>query len=58
MRGAFVIGGTWHFMILKKLEQHRYTYFRSLAHRVLSLDDLTQIYVNLQAVKSFATAAL
>jgi len=50
--GAFIIGRTWNFVILKKLGANQYTYVRSRDLSVLSLDDLKTVYVNLQAVKA------
>ncbi|MEM7530566.1 MAG: hypothetical protein AAF639_00180 [Chloroflexota bacterium] len=54
MRGTFIIGRTWNFVLLYKLGMHEYTYYRSRDLSVLSLDDLRTIYVNLQAVKATA----
>ena len=55
MRGAFVIGGTWNFIILKKLGADQYTYFRSRDFSVLDQNELKMIYVSLQAIKALAT---
>ncbi|MBV7333372.1 hypothetical protein KFU94_35075 [Chloroflexi bacterium TSY] len=57
MRGAFIIGRTWNFLILKKLDVNQYTYFRSLDLSVLNLKDLKTIYVNLHAIKAIATTS-
>ncbi len=51
MRGAYVIGETWKFIILEKSEKDNYEYFVSKGHDCLDLGDLTKIYTYLQAVK-------
>ena len=55
MRGAFIIGRIWNFVILKKLAIHQYVYYRSRDLSVLNFDDLKGIYTSLEAVKGFAT---
>ncbi len=51
MRGAFVISRFWNFIILKKVGDNRYEYFRSPDFNVLKIQELEQIYINLQAIK-------
>ncbi len=51
MRGAFVIGRIWNFVILKKLGNNQYDYFRSPDFNVLKIQELKQLYINLQAIK-------
>jgi len=51
MRGAFVISRFWNFVILKKIGDNRYEYFRSPDFNVLKIQELEQIYINLQAIK-------
>jgi len=52
MRGAFVISRLWNFVILKKIGDNKYEYFRSPDFNVLKISELKQIYVNLQAIKN------
>jgi len=52
MRGAYVIGRMWTFMILRQCEDNRYEYFRSTDFSVAKLPELQAIYVNLQAIKA------
>jgi hypothetical protein len=51
MRGGYIIGQFWKFVILEKIGENQYEYFVSKAFDSLDLDDLQQIYVILQAVK-------
>jgi hypothetical protein len=51
MRGAYVIGETWKFIILEKSEKDDYKYFVHEGFNCLKFNDLKQIYINLQAVK-------
>jgi hypothetical protein len=51
MRGAFVISRLWNFVILKKISDNKYEYFRSPDLNVLKIQELKQIYINLQAIK-------
>ena len=51
MRGAFVIGRIWNFVILTKLGNNQYEYFRSPDFNVLKIQELKQLYINLQAIK-------
>ena len=52
MRGAFIIGGNWYFVILEKLGKDKYQYFVSKAFDSTKIDDLKGIYKNLQFVKN------
>ncbi len=52
MKGAFVIGKSWQFVILKKLSEQHYTFFISRDFSIITLPELQQIYSNLQAVKA------
>ncbi len=49
--GVFVEGAYWHFVILEKLKAGNYEYFVSDSYNALKIQDLKQIYINLQAVK-------
>ena len=51
MRGGYVIGQFWKFVILEKVGENQFEYFVSPAFDALKLPDLKQIYVILQAVK-------
>ncbi len=51
LRGAYNVGRYWHFVILKKLAEGKYEYFESDSFDSLKINDLKQIYINLQAVK-------
>ncbi|MCI5151229.1 MAG: hypothetical protein D3916_17905 [Candidatus Electrothrix sp. MAN1_4] len=52
MRGAYVIGKSWTFMLLNKEGENRYEYFRSQDFSAIKLPELQGIYRNLQAVKA------
>ncbi len=51
IKGAYIIGGNWSFMILTKLGQHKYQYSISKNYDSTDLDKLISIYKNLQFVK-------
>ncbi len=51
IKGSYIVGGVWTFVILDKLDNEDYEYFVSKKFDCLDLDDLKSIYVNLQAVK-------
>ena len=51
MRGGYIIGQFWKFVILEKIGENQFEYFVSPAFDALKLPDLKQIYVILQAVK-------
>ena len=50
-QGVFVVGEDWYFIILQKLQAGNYEYFVSESFDCLKIQDLKQIYINLQAVK-------
>ncbi|NJO17526.1 MAG: hypothetical protein HC877_17855 [Thioploca sp.] len=52
IKGAYIIGGHWHFVILEKLERHKYQYFLSQNFDSTKIEDLTAIYQNLLFVKN------
>jgi len=52
IKGAYVIGAMWHFVILEKLADNQYQYFVSHNFDSMRLDDLKAIYHNLLTVKS------
>ena len=51
MRGGYIIGQFWKFVIVEKIAENQFEYFVSPAFDALKLPDLKQIYVILQAVK-------
>jgi len=51
LRGSYIIGRNWYFVILEKISENSYEYFVSKQFDSLELDALKQIYINLQAVK-------
>ncbi len=51
MRGGYIIGQYWKFVVLEKVGENQFQYFVSPAFDALKLIDLKQIYVILQAVK-------
>lgn len=52
MRGAYVIGKSWTFVLLNKESEHRYEYFRSQDFSAIKISELQGIYRNLQSVKA------
>ncbi len=51
MRGGYIIGQYWKFVILEKLAENKFEYVISKSFDSLDLEDLKQIYIILQAVK-------
>jgi hypothetical protein len=51
MRGGYIIGRNWKFLILEKISENQFEYFVSNQFDSLDLAELKQIYVILQAVK-------
>ncbi len=52
MRGAFITGENWNFVILEKLGVDKYQYFISKTFNSMKIDELKGIYINLQFVKN------
>ncbi len=52
IKGAYITGGNWHFVILDKLELHKYQYFISQNFDSTKIEDLKLIYKNLLFVKN------
>jgi len=52
IKGAYIVGAIWYFVILKRLEKHRYNYFVSQSFDSTKVDDLQAIYKNLIFVKN------
>jgi len=51
IKGAFVIGSIWVFMILNQVDNNKYKYCLSRKYDAIELDDLKHIYHMLQQVK-------
>ena len=51
MRGGYIIGRNWSFVILEKTKENQFQYFVSPVFDALDLADLKKIYIILQAVK-------
>jgi hypothetical protein len=51
MRGGYIMGQYWKFVIVEKIGENDFEYFVSKSFDSLDLPDLKQIYVILQAVK-------
>ena len=52
MRGAYIVGAIWNFVILEKLGKDKYQYFVSENYDSSKIDDLKDIYKNLLFVKN------
>ncbi|EDN69006.1 hypothetical protein BGP_4797 [Beggiatoa sp. PS] len=52
MRGAYIVGAIWNFVILKKISTHKYQYFVSRNFDSTDLEKLKGIYKNLLFVKN------
>ncbi len=52
IRGAFIIGKDWYFVILEKLGIDKYQYFLSEAFNSTKIEELKGIYRNLKFVKN------
>jgi len=51
IKGCFIVGAIWNFVILEKLEKDKYQYFVSKDFTSTRLDDLKDIFRNLLFVK-------
>ncbi len=52
IKGAFIIGNDWKFVILEKLELDKYKYFVSRHFDSIKIEDLKNIYKNLLVIKN------
>lgn len=52
MKGAYVVGSLWFFVILQKIDINKYQYFVSKKYDGMRIDDLTIIYKNLLYIKN------
>jgi len=55
IKGAYIVGENWSFVILKRLERHKYQYFVSKTFNSTNIEDLKGIYKNLLFVKQEIT---
>lgn len=51
MKGAYIVGENWNFVILEKLDTNKYQYFISRTFNSTNIEDLKDIYRNLMFVK-------
>ncbi len=51
MRGAYIVGRNWYFVILEKIAENSYQYYVSKTFDSLDFEKLRQIYICLQAIK-------
>ena len=52
IKGVYVIGGNWYFVILDKIENNKYQYYVSKSYNCMNSEDLKIIYRNLLFVKN------
>lgn len=52
IRGAYIVGSIWNFIILEKLGDNKYQYFTSINFDSSKISDLKNIYKNLVFVKN------
>lgn len=52
IKGAYIVGSIWNFVILEKLGENRYRYFVSENFDSSKIDDLKSIYKNLLFIKN------
>jgi hypothetical protein len=52
IKGAFIVGAIWNFVILEKIEKDSYRYFVSENLYSTKIEDLKQIYKNLLFIKN------
>jgi hypothetical protein len=52
IKGAYIVGAIWRFVILEKLEKNKYQYFVSQNFDSTKIEDLKDIYKNLMFVKN------
>ena len=52
IKGAYIVGAFWYFVILEKLGKNQYQYFVSKNFDSMRIDDLKKIYTNLLYIKN------
>lgn len=51
MKGAYIIGAIWNFVVLERLDRHKYLYYVSQNFDSTKMEDLKMIYKNLLFIK-------
>ena len=51
LRGTYNVGKIWYFVILEKTKQNKFQYYESDSFDSSKINELKQIFINLQAVK-------
>lgn len=52
IKGAYIVGQHWYFVIVEKIAANKHAYYVSQSHDSLKPENLMDIYKNLQAVKA------
>ncbi len=52
IKGAYIVGSIWNFVILEKLGKDKYQYFISSNFDATKIEDLKSIYRNLLFIKN------
>jgi len=52
IKGAYIVGAIWNFVILERIEKHKYQYYVSINFDSTKIDDLKDIYKNLMFIKN------
>ncbi|KOR32144.1 hypothetical protein TI05_09165, partial [Achromatium sp. WMS3] len=52
MKGAYIVGAIWNFVILEKLAENKYQYFISINFDSTKIAELKEIYKNLLFIKN------
>jgi len=55
IKGAYIVGSLWYFVILQKLDKNKYQYFVSKKFDSMRIEDLKIIYKNLLFIKADIT---
>ena len=58
MRGAYIVGENWNFVVLEKLGVDKYQYFVSRTFNCINIEDLEDIYRNLVFIKNEIIATI
>ncbi len=51
IKGAYIVGAIWNFVILEKVGKDKYRYFVSQNFDATKIDDIENIYKNLIFIK-------
>lgn len=52
IKGTYIIGENWYFVILEKIGDNKYQYFVSRSYNCCNINDLKEIYKNLLFIKN------